>query len=168
VNRPGNNVKAIFIAALDNEPGADRAAYLDAACADNADLKRRVEALLLAHERADDFLGQPGEPAGESFSIDSNANHPIAEATSGGSPEHEFSSRGASITDEYRSTAGLDVLIAGRYMLQQNIGEGGMGEVWVAKQTEPVKRKVELKLIKTGVDRGACWRGSSRNGKLWR
>ena len=27
-----------------------------------------------------------------------------------------------------------------------------MGEVWVAKQTEPVKRKVALKLIKTGMD----------------
>src|SRR5262249_40071316 len=31
-------------------------------------------------------------------------------------------------------------------------GEGGMGEVWVAKQTEPVKRKVALKLIKAGMD----------------
>ena len=43
-------------------------------------------------------------------------------------------------------------VIAGRYTLQQKIGEGGMGEVWVAKQTEPVKRKVALKLIKTGMD----------------
>ena len=43
-------------------------------------------------------------------------------------------------------------MIAGRYTLQQKIGEGGMGEVWVAKQTEPVKRKVALKLIKTGMD----------------
>src|SRR4029077_4457621 len=32
------------------------------------------------------------------------------------------------------------------------IGEGGMGEVWVAKQSEPVKRKVALKLIKPGMD----------------
>ncbi len=44
------------------------------------------------------------------------------------------------------------MLIAGRYTLQQKIGEGGMGEVWVAKQSEPVKRKVALKLIKTGMD----------------
>ena len=34
----------------------------------------------------------------------------------------------------------------------EKIGEGGMGEVWVAKQTEPVKRKVALKLIKPGMD----------------
>ncbi len=40
----------------------------------------------------------------------------------------------------------------GPYELLQQIGEGGMGEVWVAKQTEPVKRKVALKLIKTGMD----------------
>ena len=44
------------------------------------------------------------------------------------------------------------MVIAGRYTLVQKIGEGGMGEVWVAKQTEPVKRKVALKLIKTGMD----------------
>src|SRR5262249_18436021 len=42
--------------------------------------------------------------------------------------------------------------IAGRYARQEGIGGGGMGEVWVAKQTEPVKRKVALKLIKPGMD----------------
>ncbi len=40
----------------------------------------------------------------------------------------------------------------GPYVLLQQIGEGGMGEVWVAKQTEPVKRKVAIKLIKAGMD----------------
>jgi serine/threonine protein kinase len=44
------------------------------------------------------------------------------------------------------------VVIGGRYSLQEKIGEGGMGEIWVAKQTAPVKRKVALKLIKTGMD----------------
>ena len=43
-------------------------------------------------------------------------------------------------------------MIAGRYTLQEKIGEGGMGDVWVAKQTEPVKRRVALKLIKAGMD----------------
>jgi serine/threonine protein kinase len=36
--------------------------------------------------------------------------------------------------------------------LQEKLGEGGMGEVWIARQTEPVKRKVALKLIKPGMD----------------
>ncbi|HMF16961.1 MAG TPA: hypothetical protein VKE98_07120 [Gemmataceae bacterium] len=37
--------------------------------------------------------------------------------------------------------------IAGRYKLLEEIGEGGMGSVWVAEKTEPVHRKVALKLI---------------------
>jgi serine/threonine protein kinase/WD40 repeat protein len=40
----------------------------------------------------------------------------------------------------------------GPYTLDQALGEGGMGSVWVAKQTDPVKRKVALKLIKAGMD----------------
>lgn len=43
-------------------------------------------------------------------------------------------------------------VIAGRYKLLEQIGEGGMGTVWVAEQTEPVTRKVALKLIKPGMD----------------
>src|SRR5215468_9404244 len=43
-------------------------------------------------------------------------------------------------------------VIAGRYTLLQRIGEGGMGEVWLARQQEPVKRQVALKLIKAGMD----------------
>src|SRR5262245_49783394 len=43
-------------------------------------------------------------------------------------------------------------VVAGRYTLLERLGEGGMGEVWVARQTEPVKRKVALKLIKAGMD----------------
>jgi hypothetical protein len=58
VGRPENSAKAIFIAALDHEPGADLAVYLDDVCGDNADLRRRVEALLLAHERADEVLAR--------------------------------------------------------------------------------------------------------------
>ncbi len=40
----------------------------------------------------------------------------------------------------------------GRYKLLEQIGEGGMGTVWVAEQTEPVRRRVALKLIKPGMD----------------
>jgi tetratricopeptide (TPR) repeat protein len=43
-------------------------------------------------------------------------------------------------------------VIAGRYTLLDRIGEGGMGEVWAAQQTEPVTRRVAVKLIKTGMD----------------
>ncbi|MFO0811354.1 MAG: serine/threonine-protein kinase [Gemmataceae bacterium] len=40
----------------------------------------------------------------------------------------------------------------GPYKLLQRLGEGGMGEVWMAEQTEPVKRRVALKLVKPGMD----------------
>jgi serine/threonine-protein kinase len=40
----------------------------------------------------------------------------------------------------------------GPYKLLEEIGEGGMGTVWMAQQTEPVKRLVAVKLIKPGMD----------------
>src|SRR5579884_1505289 len=40
----------------------------------------------------------------------------------------------------------------GRYKLLQQIGEGGMGIVYLAEQVEPVRRKVALKIIKPGLD----------------
>src|SRR5262249_33278716 len=43
-------------------------------------------------------------------------------------------------------------VLAGRYKLLERLGEGGMGEVWLARQHEPVKRQVALKLIKAGMD----------------
>ena len=44
--------------------------------------------------------------------------------------------------------------IIGHYKLLEQIGEGGMGAVFMAQQTEPIKRKVALKLIKPGMDTG--------------
>lgn len=56
-------------------------------------------------------------------------------------------------TAAYAGTAeGIGAVIAGRYKLLEAIGEGGMGAVFVAEQTEPVRRKVALKLIKPGMD----------------
>ena len=40
----------------------------------------------------------------------------------------------------------------GNYRLLAKIGEGGMGEVWDAEQLEPVRRKVALKLLKSGMN----------------
>ncbi len=40
----------------------------------------------------------------------------------------------------------------GRYTLLEKIGEGGFGEVWMAEQREPVRRRVALKFIKPGMD----------------
>ena len=40
----------------------------------------------------------------------------------------------------------------GRYKLLERVGEGGCGVVYVAEQTEPVRRRVALKVIKLGMD----------------
>jgi eukaryotic-like serine/threonine-protein kinase len=40
----------------------------------------------------------------------------------------------------------------GHYKLSKQIGEGGFGVVWMAEQTEPVQRKVALKVLKAGMD----------------
>ena len=42
--------------------------------------------------------------------------------------------------------------IVGHYKLLQQIGEGGMGVVFMAEQTEPIQRTVALKIIKPGMD----------------
>jgi eukaryotic-like serine/threonine-protein kinase len=43
-------------------------------------------------------------------------------------------------------------MLGGKYALIELIAEGGMGSVWLAQQSEPVKRKVAVKLIKAGMD----------------
>jgi non-specific serine/threonine protein kinase/serine/threonine-protein kinase len=40
----------------------------------------------------------------------------------------------------------------GPYHLLELIGQGGMGEVWLAEQRQPVRRRVAIKLIKVGMD----------------
>ena len=55
------------------------------------------------------------------------------------------------------ATTGADTAAApsrriGRYKLLQQIGEGGMGSVWMAQQESPVRRRVAIKLIRTGMD----------------
>src|SRR5437764_1788620 len=118
------------------KPAAERAAFLDAACAGQPELRAAVEALLAAHEAPGSLLDKPSGDPGQAVAS---------------GPGDAVRPRNLGTTD-YRPDVEPGLVIAGRYTLQQKIGEGGMGEVWVAKQTEPVKRKVALKLIKTGMD----------------
>jgi serine/threonine protein kinase len=59
---------------------------------------------------------------------------------------------GAQATVESSPADPTETIIAGRYKLLEEIGEGGMGTVWMAQQTDPVRRRVALKLIKPGMD----------------
>ena len=94
-------------------------------------------------------------PTCETASISSSSAHfksnPLLDvpATDQTSPHASAGSETASlpIAAEVPGT-----VIAGRFKLLQQIGEGGMGSVWMADQTEPVKRRVAVKLIR--VERG--------------
>jgi eukaryotic-like serine/threonine-protein kinase len=55
-------------------------------------------------------------------------------------------------TDGSRSFYQPGTIVAEKFRLIEPIGEGGMGTVWYAEQTAPIKRKVALKLIKPGLD----------------
>jgi non-specific serine/threonine protein kinase/serine/threonine-protein kinase len=65
---------------------------------------------------------------------------------------------GASAPEDLESTqaatphSAAAKLVIGPYHLMERIGAGGMGEVWLAEQREPVHRRVALKLIRVGMD----------------
>ena len=64
----------------------------------------------------------------------------------------EIPALGPDVTlEEFPSIEGPGTKI-GRYELLELIGEGGMGLVYLAQQTEPVKRRVALKIVKLGMD----------------
>src|SRR5262245_61968934 len=124
--------EAIFFAALAKADPAERAAYLNEACGADTDLRRQVDRLLAAHPQVGTFLQ------------DDVAARPSPLGCVG---------------REVSGSATLDVAITerpgtviGPYKLLEQVGEGGMGTVWMAQQTEPVKRLVAVKLIKAGMD----------------
>jgi eukaryotic-like serine/threonine-protein kinase len=55
----------------------------------------------------------------------------------------------ATSTQSSSGTVGASI---GPFRLLEQLGEGGMGEVWLAEQTQPVRRHVALKIIKSGMD----------------
>jgi serine/threonine protein kinase len=114
--------KSIFLDALEVASAPERAAYLDRRCGADTQLRAEVETLLRHHERLGDYLEQP-------------ACGPGPEDGVSGLPGIEGASP-----------------VIGPYKLLEPIGEGGMGVVYMAEQTRPVRRKVALKIIKPGMD----------------
>ncbi len=119
---------SIFAAATEKSAPEERAAFLDEACGLDTPLRARLERLLHAHDHPASFLVPPG---------------PIVELEC--SATRAADGNGVSTLE----TAGVWI---GRYKLLEAIAEGGMGTVWVAEQSEPVRRKVAIKLIKPGMD----------------
>lgn len=107
-------------------PSTERSGYLQTACAGDEKLRQQIQALLDAHADAGAFMQSPLAP--------------LARAGLLGEADALLA-----ITEK----AGDRI---GRYKLLQQIGEGGMGVVYMAEQEEPVRRRVALKIIKLGLD----------------
>jgi serine/threonine-protein kinase len=114
--------ESIFQVARKIEVSDARSAYLDQVCGGDRGLRNRLEALLHVYDQDRTFLESP-------------AAH-VAGPSDAGGP---------------RLGEGPGTVI-GPYKLHERIGEGGMGEVWMAEQREPMQRKVALKIIKAGMD----------------
>jgi serine/threonine-protein kinase len=114
------SIERIFWDAAQIASADERDAYLARTCAEDAELRRRVEQLLHARALAGSFLEGP--------------------------PAHLAS------TAEYRPVREGPGTMIGPYKLLEQIGEGGFGVVFMAEQTEPVRRKVALKILKPGMD----------------
>jgi len=116
---PDQQREAVLFEAAAKLGGAERAAFLDGACHCQPALRKRLEALLAAQEGSQGALAESA---------------PTAAATM--KPEFAHS------PDE---SIGQRI---GRYKILEKVGEGGCGVVYVAEQTEPVRRRVALKVIK--------------------
>jgi Leucine-rich repeat (LRR) protein/tRNA A-37 threonylcarbamoyl transferase component Bud32 len=131
----GMNVEEIFYETMKIASQAERAAYLDRACGRDARVREEVEALLVARDQASSFLETPAAvpPVIEAQTQDSSCMATLPP------PAHKPIAEGPGT-------------IVGRYKLLQEIGEGGMGVVYMAEQQKPVRRRVALKIIKPGMD----------------
>lgn len=114
---------AIFSAARQVPPGRV-SAYLDEACAGDETLRRQVEELLQSASQAADFMETP-------------ASNLLGSQLQRGPSAVPAEKPGDRI---------------GLYDLVEQIGEGGCGVVYLARQEQPVKRTVALKIIKLGMD----------------
>jgi serine/threonine protein kinase/tetratricopeptide (TPR) repeat protein len=123
------NVDSIYLAARELPP-KDRPAYLAKVCADDQALRKRVEQMLAVAAEAEAFITDPQD---EETTVDEPGPEPAKTAA-------------REMPDE---VIGQKI---GRYKILERVGEGGCGVVYVAEQTEPVRRRVALKVIKLGMD----------------
>jgi eukaryotic-like serine/threonine-protein kinase len=126
------NESQIFANALKLATPDEQAAYLGRACAGDDKLIQEIVALLKAHASAPGFLEKRAGSLG-GLTEDSPLGDGATEPPPTASATHSSP-------------------VIGPYKLIEELGEGGMGTVYMAQQTVPVKRLVALKVIKLGMD----------------
>ncbi len=145
----GRSEKELFFSALEIEDPAKRSSWLRKACGKDESLYQQVEELLATEvTKGIDFLKPNEDRLGE---VVAEIGHELRmEVTD---PEAETLGNDQAATDlpgvGFNEKVGDTI---GRYKLLQKIGEGGGGVVYMADQTQPVKRRVALKIIKLGMD----------------
>src|SRR5271169_6645390 len=122
--------RELFLHAVGKLPPEEWDGYVGQACGGDAELKQQVGNLLQVHREAGSFLDRPAAAVG------ATGAYPIVPGK-------------VAAADPLRERPGT---VIGPYKLLQQIGEGGMGTVFMAEQTRPVQRKVALKIIKAGMD----------------
>jgi serine/threonine protein kinase/tetratricopeptide (TPR) repeat protein len=132
-----NRVKALFDAALVLTP-AERPDFLSRECDDDS-IRREVMKLLANHEEAGDFLSTPAM----------NPRVAIPREIPDTAARKDLSS--SDLNSQISSASMRLGQALGNYRIVSRLGEGGMGQVWLAEQTAPLQRQVALKLIRVGV-----------------
>ena len=144
---PARTAKDVFDHALEITSSAERKAYLDQACGDAPELRQKVEALLQAYEDAgSSFLKKPAYPLGDTGPYQPGEDTPD-QSSDAQPPTVDDLPR--TIPEVRNDGSGTRI---GPYQLIEILGQGGMGIVWRAEQTEPIRRQVALKIIKPGMD----------------
>jgi serine/threonine protein kinase/tetratricopeptide (TPR) repeat protein len=140
----------LFMRAIDLPSPGDRDRFLDGACGGRPDLRARVDGLLRAVDQAGSFLEHPA--AEEVLTGPHVPAAPVEPATPSLDPASTASHRDPAAPRGPVTPASAVGTTVGPYKLLQEIGEGGMGTVYLAQQTAPVRRLVAVKLVKPGMD----------------
>ena len=112
----------IFLEALELTTPEEQRRFLDKACIGRPGLRAEIEAMLQKAPLIDNYL------------------------------EHSVFSTPSAQAALVPSQAEVQTQLGSRFRLLSGLGEGGMGSVWLARQTHPIERQVAIKLLRPGFD----------------